>query len=422
MTVPLDRLYNFLDDLVDQDIVIYRWWPHGSKLLQNLKPLKPAQPIDLFTKPIVVGHDQEPLDYFNYDENDVINTLLQKRKLIFVDKSDEFHINLIKKKNHCVNYMHEYVNSFNIHDKYILLHSEKNSTEIDNYVKFGALPVYYFSHALISKDWFRYAKVDPSLNKKNIFKDFLVYQRAWSGTREYRLKFSEMLVTSQLYKNCQTSFNFFNEDNTHYSKHKYKNVQFKIDQQLENYYDNNTHDSSSSADYNSDDYNQTGIEVVLETLFDDQRWHLTEKTFRPIVCGQPFILASTPGSLEYLKSYGFKTFSEYINEDYDNEIDPTLRLEKIINTMKTISELSTYDKNILFKNLQTIAEFNKKLFFSKLFYKKIVSEYTDNMKKALIDIKKSMGNCMQLRYKTTITTMGRGVVSNDMYRFLMSKI
>jgi hypothetical protein len=422
MTVPLDRLYNFLDDLVDQDIVIYRWHPHGSKLLQNLKPLKHQQNIDRFTKPIVVGHDQEPLDYFNYDEDDVVKALLQRKKVVFVDKSDEFFINLIKKRNHHVNYMHEYVNHFNIHDKYILLHSEKNSTEIDNYIKFGALPVYYFSHALISKDWFRYAEVDPDLTKKNISKDFLVYQRSWSGTREYRLKFSEMLVTSQLYKNCQTSFNFFNEDNTHYSEHKYKNAQFKINQQLENYYDNNTHNSTSSADYYSSDYNRTGIEVVLETLFDDQRWHLTEKTFRPIACGQPFILAATPGSLEYLKSYGFKTFGEYINEDYDTEIDPALRLEKIIDTMKTISELSYYDKNILFKNLQNITDFNKKLFFSKLFYKKIVSEYTNNMKTALIDIKKSMGNCMQSRYQSAIATMDCKIVSDDVYQFLLSKI
>jgi hypothetical protein len=44
---------------------------------------------------------------------------------------------------------------------------------------------------------------------------------------------------------------------------------------------------------------------------------LTEKALRPIACGQPFILAATPGSLQYLRSYGFKTFSGYIDETYD---------------------------------------------------------------------------------------------------------
>ena len=31
MTVPLDRLYNYLESLSDHDIIIYRFYPHGSK-------------------------------------------------------------------------------------------------------------------------------------------------------------------------------------------------------------------------------------------------------------------------------------------------------------------------------------------------------------------------------------------------------
>jgi hypothetical protein len=47
---------------------------------------------------------------------------------------------------------------------------------------------------------------------------------------------------------------------------------------------------------------------VAETVF-DTRIHLTEKTLRPIACGHPFILAAGPGSLKYLQTYGFRTFS-----------------------------------------------------------------------------------------------------------------
>ena len=41
MSVPLDRLYNFLHDVVDHDITIYRFWPHGSKKLEDLVSLLP---------------------------------------------------------------------------------------------------------------------------------------------------------------------------------------------------------------------------------------------------------------------------------------------------------------------------------------------------------------------------------------------
>ena len=34
---------------------------------------------------------------------------------------------------------------------------------------------------------------------------FLIYNRAWSGTREYRLKFADLLISNQLTEYCSTS-------------------------------------------------------------------------------------------------------------------------------------------------------------------------------------------------------------------------
>jgi hypothetical protein len=86
-----------------------------------------------------------------------------------------------------------------------------------------------------------------------------------------------------------------------------------------------------------EDYEATDIEVVLETLFDDSRLHLTEKSLRPIAVAQPFILAGTHGSLEYLRSYGFKTFGDVWDESYDLVEDPAERLIQIAELMKYIS-------------------------------------------------------------------------------------
>ena len=148
----------------------------------------------------------------------------------------------------------------------------------------------------------------------------------------------------------------------------------------------NTHDSNSSADYNNLDYKKCGLEIVLETLFDDTRWHLTEKTLRPIACGRPFILMSTPGSLEYLRSYGFETFSDCIDETYDTIQDPKTRLQAIVTEMLRIASMSTRDKQLLWNTLYKISKKNQQLFFSAQWQNKIENEFFENLNSALLQL------------------------------------
>jgi hypothetical protein len=418
MTIPLDKLYHFLDDIVNDDLIIYRWHPHGSKLLSDLKRFKNYSAFFSLTRPIVVCHDQEPLNYFQYSEHEITTCLINQKK-------NSIPIDLIKKNIELKlfsNYIQELTsNVFNVYDNYILLHSEQNSSEIKNYVDHGAVPVYYFSHALIARDWFRFAEVDPLISKKNIQKDFLIYQRAWSGTREYRLKFTEYLITSDLDTACLGQFNSVDSD-IHYTDHQFKNNDFKIQlDNIENYFLHNDTPSWASADYCASDYNQTMLEVVLETMFDDRRWHLTEKIFRPIACGQPFILVSTPGSLKYLKSYGFKTFDKYINEDYDQITDPIARLQSVIDTMKRISSLSPDKKLKLSAELQEIADFNRQLFFSKKFYKTVVNEYLTNVQSGLEKLKLRKGKCLE-RWERLNNSEYSRLLTDQEYQDLLRKI
>jgi hypothetical protein len=120
------------------------------------------------------------------------------------------------------------------------------------------------------------------------------------------------------------------------------------------------------------------MEVVLETLFDDSRLHLTEKTLRPIACGKPFILASTVGSLQYLKNYGFETFDGLIDESYDLIGNSKDRLHAIVQEMKRIATLNADDKQQLYEKLHQIADRNKQRFFNG-FFDQIVEEYKTNM-------------------------------------------
>jgi hypothetical protein len=391
MSVPLDRLYNYLQDVVNHDILIYRWTPHGSKKLKDLRNLKHTNGLDHFILPYMICHDQEPLDYHQYDSDveafkngfsrlNLPSELYQQVKTITCNSN--LRLLLIS----------------NIYEKSILLHSELNSSQVELYKNNNFLPVYYWSHAVIARDWFRYAEHDPLLESRNPQRTFLIYNRAWSGTREYRLKFADMIVKNKLASSCIMGFNQYDGE-CQYHAHKFKNPAFSIDStDLGDHFFKNTTLSSASADYTTQDYQESNIEIVLETLFDDTRWHLTEKTLRPIACGHPFILATTPGSLHYLRSYGFETFDGLIDESYDSIKDPVLRLQAIVLEMK---RLTTVDATV-WNQLRVIAARNKKRFFSAEFQEHLVNEYRNNLQSVMnnIDVYRT-GKNWDIMYETT---------------------
>ena len=383
MSIPLDRLYNFLyDDIINRnDIVIYQFLPHGSRKLKDLidttSKISDDSWFEHMIRPCMILHDQEPLMYYLYTKKDFKEYLEQNRHKLYpkalIDVVSDLHLRA------CV---HATTNAY---DQTLLCHSEQNSRDLELYQLHGFIGVYYWSHALIARDWYRYARLDPKLitNFERITHDFLIYNRAWSGTREYRLTLAEMLADNHLISCCKTKFSA-DDNQLPYTQHTFVNPDFAISRDdLHEIYPPNTHNASASADYSNEDYATTGIEVVLETLFDDSRHHLTEKTLRPIACGRPFILAATPGSLQYLKQYGFKTFDGIIDETYDTILDPRERLKTIVQEIKRISCLDKNKKRLLWDKLYAISEHNKRLFFSNEWHDRIVKEFRDNLNSAI---------------------------------------
>jgi hypothetical protein len=147
---------------------------------------------------------------------------------------------------------------------------------------------------------------------------------------------------------------------------------------LEDHFQSNCSASWASAEYQVTDYQSTLCEVVLETMFDHQRIHLTEKTLRPIACQQPFIVLAGPGTLEYLRSYGFRTFDGIIDETYDTIQNSYDRLLAVVAEMKRISLLSPADKEKFAQEAKEICEFNHNWFFSNDFTNLVVDEYKQN--------------------------------------------
>ena len=127
----------------------------------------------------------------------------------------------------------------------------------------------------------------------------------------------------------------------------------------------NYHISSSKLDF-WELSNKSLIHVVTETVYNGRKFHLTEKSFKPIVAQQPFIIVSCQGSLEYLKSYGFKTFGNFWDESYD-EKDDASRICSIGKLLQDLSSLSTTELVHLQKNLAPVVEHNFKWFYSQEF-------------------------------------------------------
>jgi hypothetical protein len=373
MTIPLDRLYHYLENIAQEirndRVIIYRFWPHGSKNINALNFFNETSWIDATVFPAIWCNDQEPLDHKFYSIN-LYNFAVNEWTKILKSVSPGFpHI-----KN--LNY------NKNIFEKNLLLHSEKRSCNLEKYqIDNELIPVYYWSHGIIAQDWFRYAKHETF--QKNTKKTFLIYNRAWSGTREYRLRFSDLLIKNKLIDQCQTNCNPIDPDlNIHYANYTFTNTQWKPTHVLENYLQPAAANSNSSADFNTNDYNSTDIEIVLETLFDDDRLHLTEKSLRPIACGQPFILAATHSSLEYLRSYGFKTFDTVWNESYDQIQNPEERMIAVVNLMQQIARWNLETRAIKMAQARFIADYNRRWFFSNEFNNLVVNELKTNLKSA----------------------------------------
>jgi len=86
----------------------------------------------------------------------------------------------------------------------------------------------------------------------------------------------------------------------------------------------------------------TGISIVAETVTytSGQRLFATEKIFRPIVAGQPFITLASQGFLRNLRSLGYKTFGDIWDEGYDDLVhvgDRTLAIRELVGKLNSMT-------------------------------------------------------------------------------------
>lgn len=106
-------------------------------------------------------------------------------------------------------------------------------------------------------------------------------------------------------------------------------------------------------------YSEAAINIVTETTFTNNCVFLSEKTFHPVINLQPFIVFSSNGHLKTLKELGFKTFSPFINEDYDDEVNSQKRFKMVCDEILRLSQMSMDEINDLLFELKNICIYNR---------------------------------------------------------------
>lgn len=115
------------------------------------------------------------------------------------------------------------------------------------------------------------------------------------------------------------------------------------------------------------------LHVISCTVFDYPNVFNSEKNFKPIVNLRPFVLVSSPGGLKNMQQAGFKTFSDYWSEEYDNMQDTITRMNAVVNIIENICSKSFNELNDMLEDMQDILEYNYNFYYEMFVNKELIN-------------------------------------------------
>lgn len=112
-------------------------------------------------------------------------------------------------------------------------------------------------------------------------------------------------------------------------------------------------------------YADSYCSIVLETHFDADASlgaFLTEKTFKCLKHGHPFVLVAPQNSLQKLRELGYRTFDHAIDNSYDKIANNTQRWQAIKNTIQQLAKIDNMDR--WFDQCRSDLQYNQALYTS----------------------------------------------------------
>lgn len=111
-------------------------------------------------------------------------------------------------------------------------------------------------------------------------------------------------------------------------------------------------------------YKETYVNLVTETTVKKSTPMLSEKTFKPIIAGQLFLLIASPGAVQFLRDIGIDTFDDIIDHGYDLESDIRIRIKMVLQQLDRLDQL---DLESLYQQIKPRLIKNSEYFLSQEF-------------------------------------------------------
>lgn len=312
---------------------------------------------------------------------------------LFYDQEPIYSSDLQRLQNDTQNerlaYFNKLVTDTDIIDKFVVFANSEHSDEKQQFLT--ANPAvhdwYYFFHGFAALDWYRNIEYHPPI--RNFTKVFITFNNLFTEKRSYRLNLIARLLDRKLdgYISLPDPGNRIKQEI--FSPNSLLSVDSKklilktlLPDTPRLVIDTEQPHGTLSAEIDLGVLAQGLFHLVTETVYYDQKLHLTEKIFKPIVARRPFFLVAAPGNLAYLRSYGFRTFDRWVDESYDSETDPDQRIVKIIQEVERLCKLSPADLQTIYADMQETLDYNFEWFYGG-FKKCIVNELVDNFDQCL---------------------------------------
>lgn len=363
-----ETLFYALKNIVTHRRLIYLY-PYGSTQPENIE--RSADDISKFGDfvkdgPMFIFYDQEPI-YGNYNYT-----------------------------------LFDYIKD-NFQPPHILVTTEKDNPTLNEiHKKYGWPIVYYFHHVFAAHDWFRGYQYNLAITNpkdRTIRKKYITFNRLTGNARVYRSFFIAELQKNKLLEQGHVSYSdvcpehgYYEENvlasiTTHNVATEYAlNARYHLDQidfPLRIDQKHNQFIENDSMRINAiEECMESFLYVVTETCYWDTKKHLTEKIFKPIVTKQPFLLLACAHNLEYLRSYGFKTFGAWWDESYDTIEDPIQRLQAVVAIIKHVCSKSNDELEAILLDMQEVLDYNYNWFYNKQFLDQCWNELTINLQQA----------------------------------------
>jgi hypothetical protein len=248
----------------------------------------------------------------------------------------------------------------------VLITTQSWGTNLDHYVqKYNWRTVCYQHHYVAARDWFRGYRNHPlrqRVDQRSPTHHFSCYNRLFAENRPHRLQLLADLYDNDLLE--KTAISFPSHDPL--TDQSYSDVTGRNDIQkiLPLTIDDVQH-SNNSHSIDIETANTCAVQLVTETVHDINENYLSEKIYKPMVLRQPFIVFGPPHSLQTLHNMGYKTFSTFWPEGYDDIIEHDTRYNAAFNIVKRLGKMHINEIEDVLHDLrmQSVLEHNHQWFF-----------------------------------------------------------